>query len=143
MLGKLFPGVRIRAAAKAIDETINAALHLHEVTGSSPHKFFMTHPMKTNHNAIDQRTSGTTHEFYLAEPGHLNLRIMAHEGEPHLVMVMPQGDFLGATIQATTKGSYMVRLDPPLSRPVGKHAQRLLNELVKTYGAIDSGRPFD
>jgi hypothetical protein len=142
MLGNLFPGARVRAVAKVIDETINAAFHLHEVTGSSPHKFFVTHPMKTNHNTIDQRADGTTHEFYLAGPGNLDLHIMAHDGKSHFVILMPQGDFLGATIQATSKGRYIVRLDPPLSRQIGKHAQLLLDEFVKSYDAFDSGRPF-
>lgn len=137
MLSKLFPGARVRAVGKVIDQMIGAALHVQEVTGSSPHRFFMSHPMKTDHRTIDQHSHGTTHVFVLSGP-EFDLEIMAHEGVKSFVVAMPQGEYLGASIQASTKGRYTVRLDKPLSQPVGKLARRLLKEFVKVHDAVDA-----
>lgn len=137
MFGDKAANSRVNDIARVIDETITAALHLHDVTGASPYKFFLSHPMKANHNIIDQGKHGQTHEFYLASPA-LDLHIMAHDGTSHFIIVMPQGEFIGATIQASQKSRYLVRMERPLSQPIGKLARRLLDCFVDKYDAVDT-----
>lgn len=137
--GRFFSAPRVTAMAQAIHEMSCLAHHSNEVLGSPLHRVFTHHAMLRNHRRPPPGDPDQVHIFHITE-GQQGFSVMVHDGgdgKRGWVAVLPDGEFHGASVQSSTKGRYLVRVDRYSARPAGPLAAMLVEKFVTDYGAAD------
>ena len=117
--------------AKLIHEMSCYAHHSHDVFGQPLHGYFLHHPMLKSHRAPTNTTLSFVHNFWISD-GQQGLAVMVNDGVDGVpwISIAPDGDFDGCHVQSGSKFRYMVSVDPPLTRPQGQLARKLLRKMV-------------
>jgi hypothetical protein len=140
VLGWLLRNPRVSAMGRVMHEMCSYSHHLHESMGMPLHTHSMHHPMLQNHRAPTESDRDQVHTFWLSD-GRQGFRVMVFDGqnrESGWIAISPDGDFNGASVQATRKGQYMVNLDRYSARPHGRLAANLVKEFITKYDAVDT-----
>lgn len=139
MFNWLFSNPRVSGMARAIHEMSCIALHSRDTLGTPLHRHFSSYPMLKKQYAPTPSDYDQIHTIWLHD-GRQGFQILCCD-DPGIdrswLSVSPDGDFLGASIQSSTKAQYLVRSDSPISRPEGRLARMLLREFISRYEAMD------
>jgi hypothetical protein len=136
-----FPSdARVTAMAQTIHEMSCLAHDANEVMGSPLHRMFTHHEMLRNYRRPPPGDPDQVHIFHMTD-GQQGFSVMVHDGSDGRrgwVAVAPDGDYQGASVQSSTKGRYLVRIDRYSTRPAGPLARRFVEKFVTDYGAADA-----
>lgn len=140
MLSWLLNKPRVTAMTRVIHEMCCFAHTAHNEFGTPLHQFFKNHPLLKNYLEPNSTNVDQVHRFWLSGDQQDFSVIVSEssEKESSWIAVRPDGDFSQASIQSTSLGEYIVSIDAYSVKPKGGLANKLVDEFVKQFGALDA-----
>ena len=138
-----FVARQVRNSAQLLHQMYCFALN-DECFPSNPVRFFQGHPFLIREISPPHDYPEIGHRFQFSqELSPFTFTVGNATPDKLFVAVSGSGAFDGFEMQSSAPGRYLVRLDLPIARPVGKHAFPLLRHFFRAYDAADITLPGD